>query len=130
MLLTNDNFMIFAANHYVNDLCESDQEFFDDIDRFKYIKKIFNIYEKTGEVNINLLLNHFVILYNVFESKALTKMLFFKLPLYHNYIKTLLYFTGHLPPIINGIIKPDFIIDTELISFDLDLYNKIKDIYK
>lgn len=130
MILTNENFLIYAAHYYTNNLCESDDEFFEDLDRIKYIKKIFNIYEKSGEVNVNLLLNHFIILYNTFDSKAITKILFFKLPKYHKYLKTLLYFTGHLPESINGIVDKNFIIDTEIISFDANLFNKVKDIYK
>lgn len=130
MILTDDNILIYAAHYYVNDLCESDVEFFEDLDRIKYIKKIFNIYEKTGEVNVNLLLNHFIILYNTFESRAITRILFLKLPKYHKFLKTLLFFTGHLPGQITGIFDKNFVIDTEVISFDPNLFNKIKDIYK
>lgn len=126
MILTEENFLTFAARGYINEYCETDQEFEEDVSRIKFIRKLFTIYDKTGELNVNLLLNHLVVLYNVFEHKTCTKMLFFKLPEYWPHIKASLYHSGYLPREIRGIYKEDFIVELSTIPMKADLYNKIK----
>lgn len=79
MLLTAENFRTYAAMHYRNEQCISDEEFQEDLDRIKYIKKLFSAYRKNNDIKERLVLNHIVILYNIFEHRALTKMLLFKL---------------------------------------------------
>ena len=76
--LNDDNFLIFAIKHYQNPSCTGMAELEDDLKRFKYLKRLFNRYEKTGEPNERLIINHLVLLYNVF-GKATTDMLFHKL---------------------------------------------------
>ena len=76
--LNDDNFLIFAIKNYRNSSCTGMAELEDDIKRFKYLKRLFNRYEKTGEPNERLILNHLTLLYNVFGN-ATTEMLFFKL---------------------------------------------------
>ena len=126
MILTEDNFMTFAATGYINNHCETDEEFHEDVNRIKFIRKIYTIYDKSGEVNINLLLNHLIILYNVFEHRTCTKMLFFKLPEYWPHLKSSLYHSGYLPNKITGIYSNDFLIELSAIPMKADLYNKIK----
>jgi len=79
MHLTSENFRTYAAMHYRNEHCISDEEFQEDLDRIKYIKKLFSAYRKSNELKERLVLNHIVVLYNIFEPRALTKMLLFKL---------------------------------------------------
>jgi len=95
--LNDDNFMIFAIKNYRNSSCTGMAELEDDIKRFKYLKRLFNRYEKTGEPNERLILNHLTLLYNVFGN-ATTEMLFFKLEeKYWTNLKTYLVYLNRLP---------------------------------
>lgn len=95
--LNDDNFMIFAIKHYRNPSCTGMDELEDDLKRFKYLKRLFNRYEKTGEPNERLIINHLVLLYNVFGKQA-TDMLFFKLEeKYWSNLKTFLVFLNRMP---------------------------------
>ena len=95
--LNDDNFLIFAIKNYENPSCTGMTELEDDIKRFKYLKRLFNRYEKTGEPNERLIINHLILLYNVF-GKAATEMLFFKLEeKYWSNLKTYLVFLNRMP---------------------------------
>ena len=90
--LNDDNFLIFAIKNYQNPSCTGMQELEDDLKRFKYLKRLFNRYTKTGEANERLIINHLILLFNVFGTAA-TKMLFFKLEeRYWSDLKTFLVF--------------------------------------
>ena len=70
--LTDDNFILFAAQNYYS----LDRDEFDtDLKRFKYIKRLFNRYEDTGKLSERLILNHLIVLFNVFGVPAALKML-------------------------------------------------------
>ena len=73
--LTNDNFVLFAMNHYDNPQCHTTQEFEEDMKRFLYLKKLFSRYKASGELRERLILNHIIVLYNLFGENT-TKMLF------------------------------------------------------
>lgn len=96
--LTNKNFLLFAAKNYNNEQCMTQEEFEEDLQRFKYLKRLFNRYEVNGELNERLILNHLIVLYNVFGIKAANHMMFYKIeektwPL----LKTFLVFLNYLP---------------------------------
>lgn len=95
--LTDSNFIIFAARHYDNPRCISEAEFYEDVGRIKSISRLFSRYEKTGELKHRLILNHILILYNVFEHDALTKMLCFRLSRYLHYLKPFLILLNYWP---------------------------------
>ena len=76
--LTDDNFILFAVKHYENPQAVTKQDFEKDLNHFKYIKRLLKRYKNTGELKIHLLINHFIILYNIFGDAA-TPMLFFKI---------------------------------------------------
>ena len=76
--LTKDNIMMYAIQHYHNPSCEGMSEFKDDIKRFKYIKRLFRKYEETGILKERLLLNHIIVLNNLFGAEASSTLLFFK----------------------------------------------------
>ena len=84
--LDESNFVIFAAKHYDNPQCLSTIEFLEDLSRFKYLKKLFNRYEESGELKERLILNHLIVLYNCFDQET-TRMLFVKMPNYYEYLK-------------------------------------------
>jgi hypothetical protein len=76
--LTKDNIMMYAIKHYHNPSCEGMSEFNDDMKRFKYVKRLFRKYEETGILKERLLLNHVIILNNLFGAEASSTLLFFK----------------------------------------------------
>jgi hypothetical protein len=75
--LTEDNFEYFAIKHYDDPNCQGLHEFKEDMQRFKYLNRLLNKYEECGEMRTNLVLNHIVVLYNLF-SDAATNMLFYR----------------------------------------------------
>ena len=76
--LTKDNIMMYAIQHYHNPSCEGMSEFNDDMKRFKYIKRLFRKYKDTGILKERLLLNHIIVLNNLFGAEASSTLLFFK----------------------------------------------------
>jgi len=77
--LTNDNFVQYAMNHYDNNQCATIAEFEEDLKRFLYLKKLFSRYRVNRDLRERLILNHIIVLYNIFGKEA-TNMLFFKIP--------------------------------------------------
>jgi len=76
--LNEDNFLLFAIKHYENPQAVTKEDFDRDLNHFKYIKRLLKRYKNTGQLKIHLILNHFIILYNIF-GEATTPMLFFKI---------------------------------------------------
>ena len=95
--LTNNNFSLYASNHYGNRQCCSIEEFKDDMQRFKYLKRLFKRYSAYNDLQERLILNHIIIIYNVFGIKAATRMLFFKVEEQHYpALKTFLVYLNYL----------------------------------
>jgi len=76
--LNEDNFLLFAIKNYENPQAVTREDFERDLNHFKYIKRLLKRYKREGELKTHLLLNHFIILYNIF-GEATTPMLFFKI---------------------------------------------------
>ena len=76
--LTSENFLLFAIKHYENPQAVTKEDFEKDLNHFKYIKRLLKRYRNTGELKAHLLLNHFIILYNIF-GEGTTAMLFYKI---------------------------------------------------
>ena len=76
--LNESNYIMFAIKHYENPQAVTQEDFYDDMKRFKWIKRLLNKYKNTGEMNVHLLVNHFIILYNTFGD-ATTPLLFCKI---------------------------------------------------
>ena len=94
----DDAFMIYAMQSYINPACSGKEEFEEDINRIKYIKRLFGRYNSTGELKERLILNHIIILYNVFEMEAATKMLFYRMEeKFKPLLKTFLVYLNYLP---------------------------------
>lgn len=77
--LNEENFLLYAANNYKNPNCVDAEEFYDDLNRFKYIKRLLGRYYNDDDLQERLIINHIVILYNVFGIEAATKMLWYKI---------------------------------------------------
>ena len=76
--LNDDNFILFAIKNYENPQAVTKDDFDKDLNHFKYIKRLLKRYKNTGVLKTHLLLNHFIILYNIW-GEATTPMLFFKI---------------------------------------------------
>jgi len=96
--ITNDNIIMFAIKHYDNPQCEGEAEFHDDMKRFKYIKRLLRKYREHGELKERLILNHMIVVNNVFGAEAGSTLLIFKIePEFWSVLKTFMYFLGMLP---------------------------------
>lgn len=111
MELNEKNFVLFAAKYYDNPSCYDMEEFEDDLNRIKYLKRLFKKYKNHGELKERLIINHIIILYNVFENKACTKMLRYKLSDYLPYLKPFLMYLNYWDTSSDGII-----MDREIIN--------------
>jgi hypothetical protein len=96
--LCPNNFVMYAMKMYSNPLCTGIDEFKEDVCRVKYIKRLLIKYKKNGDLKERLVLNHLIILQNVFGAEACTRILFYKLPReLHSYLKTFLDYLQYLP---------------------------------
>jgi hypothetical protein len=95
--LNEDNFILFAIKYYENPQAVTREDFEKDLNHFKYIKRLFKRYKREGELKTHLLLNHFIILYNIF-GEATTPMLFFKIEKdLWSCLKSFIIFLGRFP---------------------------------
>ena len=96
--LTPENINMFAIKHYNNPSCVDEQEFLDDMKRFKYLKRLFRKYDTSKELKMRLIINHIIILANVFGVEAATTLLFFKIEKNHwSILKSFLIFLHYMP---------------------------------
>lgn len=113
--LNEDNYIVFAIKNYNNPQSATQDDFFDDMKRFKWIKRSLNKYKNTKELNIHLLVNHFMVLYNVFGD-ATTPLLFFKIDKsLWSILKTFIMYIGRLPDYPKSSID-DIPIDIEFLK--------------
>jgi hypothetical protein len=115
--LDETNFVLYAAKYYDNPECFDTEEFMSDLKRFKYLRRLFNKYKEDGDLKERLILNHIIVIYNVFGVVPATRMLFFRLTGYYEYLKPFLEFLGYLPNNIPNIgITRKTILCSEIIS--------------
>ena len=120
--LDDSNFILYAAKHYDNPQCYDTIEFQDDLKRFKYLKRLFGKYQESGELRERLILNHIIVLYNVFGEPT-TRMLFYKLSEHLHLLKPFLVLLGYMPDRVNNIgsdnksyITSDIPMDPHIVS--------------
>ena len=122
--LTNENYLMFALLHYDNPHCVDIKEYFEDVRKLKYIKRLFNRYKEDGVMKERLILNHLISFYNVFENVAATRLLFFRVgEEYYSLLKTFLVFLNKMPEQINEKLYSDSI---QLDGKVIELLRKIK----
>ena len=110
--ITKDNWLLFAQHHYDNPTLQKEQEFYDDIKRFKYLKRLFRKYKATKNIKIRLVLNHVIVLANVFGVEAACILLLYKVEkIYWSYLKSVLIYLDYLYPHELNDIKTDKKID-------------------
>lgn len=124
--LNDDNFMIYAMKCYDSPNCIM-SEFEEDLKRIKYIKRLIKRYKTTGELKERLILNHIIVLSNVFGTRNAVRMLFFRLDEQdYQILKTFLIFLGYMPDLITGIKGRN--IYSSSISVDLFVGKRLRDI--
>jgi len=124
--LTNDNIMMYAVKAYDKPNCIM-SEFKEDMKRFNYLKRLFKRYRKLGELREQLVINHLVVLNNVFGPEVATRMLFFKMSKDdYSALKTYLLFLSCMPEKVRGIKGHD-IISSE-IPVDMTVANSLRQI--
>lgn len=123
--LDESTFLLYAAKHYDNPQCLDTEEFYDDLKRFKYLKRLFGKYEEAGELRERLIINHLIVLYNVFGIHA-TKMLFLKLEPYYSYLKPFLVLLNYMPDKI--ILSDSRIIFSSDIPMDQNIIEVLRKI--
>jgi len=106
--LNEENFALFASRNYNNPQCTSIEEFNDDLLRFKYLKRLFKRYIKDGDLQERLILNHLIVLYNVFGIQAANKMMFYKME------------DEYWPILKTFLVYLNFLREAELIEIPLD----------
>jgi acetoacetate decarboxylase len=117
--LTSENILIYAMKAYDRPDCIM-SEFKEDMKRFNYLKRLFRKYRKLGEIKDRLVINHLVVLYNVFGVEVATRLLFYKVSEEdHITLKTYLLFLNYMPsviPKINGkdILSSDIAVDMNI----------------
>ena len=102
--LNDDNFLMYAMKEYNDIQCTSIEEFYDDLKKIKYIKRLFNIYKNTGQLKERLILNHLIVFYNVFPVQSGTRILFYKIEKdFWPILKTFLIYLDRMPDKIDSI---------------------------
>lgn len=124
--LTNENIMMYAVKAYDKPNCIM-SEFKEDMKRFNYLKRLFKRYRKLGELREQLVINHLVVLNNVFGPEVATRMLFFKMSKDdYSSLKTYLLFLSCMPDRVRGI-KGNDIISSE-IPVDMTVANALRNL--
>jgi len=122
--LNSENFLLFAIKNYENPQAVTREDFDKDLNHFKYIKRLLKRYKSTGELKVHLLLNHFIILYNIF-GEATTPMLFYKIDEQdlRSCLKTFVVFLGKLPEFPHTYIH-DLEMDDNCLKQLISFYNE------
>ena len=106
--LNEDNYIMFATKYYDNPQCTTVEEFNDDLNKIKYVKRLFNRFLETGELRTNLILNHLIMIYNLFDNESGTRILFYKIE--DNswaVLKPFLIYLRRMPKIVRGVRGTD-----------------------
>ena len=112
--LSDDNYMMICMKTYDNPQCKGIEEFHEDLDRVKYLKRLFKKYLNSGVLRERLILNHLIILHNVFGVTSV-RLLFLKLEQeIHSPLKTFLIYLNYLPEKIPEVELVDIPIDQEV----------------
>jgi len=123
-VLNSKNFLDYAILHYENPECRDMDEFSEDVNRIKYLKRLFSRYEQEGDLKSRLILNHLIIFNNVFGLVPASRILFYKVEeRYYPILKTCLIFLDKLPTYI-----PE--VELEIIPIDHKVMRELEKIYE
>lgn len=124
--LDESNILLYAAKHYNNPQCFDTVEFYEDLNRFKYLKRLFKKYKDSGDLKERLILNHLVILVNVFGPEATSRMLFLKLKGFEVPLKPFLGYLSVLPKQVKDIGITCETINTSEIPLDMYVVDRLR----
>jgi hypothetical protein len=124
MKLTESTFLLYDMKHYDNPQCTDMSEFEEDMKRFQYLRKLFSRYRQDNELKERLILNHLIVLFNVFGAKA-TEMLFMRLHEYHEYLKPFVVYLNFMPQLL---VYDDVIINSKSIVSDEQIIKCLQEI--
>lgn len=127
-VLNEKNWLLYAAKEYRNTQSYGIEEFKQDCKRFKYVRKAFTRYSTTGELKERLVLNHIVVLNNVFGPEATVRLLFLKMPNLLSYLKPFLIMLSILPERVYSIGKDNVDYLTDEIPLDLKIVEALRKI--
>jgi hypothetical protein len=108
--------------------CVDEQEFLDDLTRIKNIRRLFSRYEKHGELKERLIINHLMILYNVFDHKAMTRMLVFRLYNQLHILKPFLMLLNYWPERVDNIGVDSLTIRSNEVVMDMRVVDVLRKI--
>jgi hypothetical protein len=112
--LNEDNFILYAARNYNNPCCTDVDEFYTDVARFKYLKKLLKRYAEKGQLQERLILNHIIIIHNMFTIEAASRMCFYKIP------------ESYWPALKTFMLYLNYIYDEDFINIPSDIYVALK----
>lgn len=119
-ILTDDSYLLFAMKSYDNPQCVGIDEFYEDLNRIKYLKRLFRKYKTHGILREQLILNHLIIFYNVFGIQAASRLLFSRIETeLHPYLKTFIIYLNNQP---DSIPEADLL----MIPVDIRIANKLR----
>ena len=123
--LNEKNFLLYAMKEYDNPQCVQVEEFYDDLKKVKYIKRLFNQYLNEGVLKERLLLNHIIVFYNVFPVRSATRILFLKIEEeFWPTLKTFLVYLSYMPETIDPINGRAIVSDD--IQLDQGVVNRLR----
>lgn len=111
--LTHKNYLLYCAKHYDNPQCTDVEEFQEDLNRIKYIKKLITRYVEKNELKERLILNHITTLYNVFGADHLPRILYLKMKDQLEYITPFLILLNCMPDALYNIEEEKIILTDE-----------------
>lgn len=115
---------MYAMKHYDNPQCTEMSEFEEDMKRFQYLRKLFSRYRQDNDLKERLILNHLIVLYNVFGPNA-TNMLFMRLHEYHEYLKPFVEYLNFMPQIV---VFDDIMLNADSIDSDPAILDRLREI--
>ena len=126
--LTEENFLLYAAKHYDNPSCIDIQEFEDDLNTLKYIKRLLTRYQESGELKERLILNHLNLLNNLFGPEATVKMCLLKMQGQWHILKPFLVYLGYMPDVVYNVGDEKIIRNSD-IPLDTTVVEKLRDFH-
>jgi len=125
--LTDENFILYCARNYDNPQCHSTDEFLEDLQRIKYIKKLITRYTENCDLKERLILNHLTILNNVFGPEPLCRILYLKMRPQYPYLKPFLILLNILPDQFYNV-RDEGVIKTDIIPMDETIVKKLREL--
>jgi hypothetical protein len=124
-VLNDRNFLLYCAKNYSNPQCHSTEEFLEDVNRIKYIKKLLTRWQERGELKDRLILNHLIVLHNVFSPEVLCRILYLKMVQHMSLLKPFLVYLGIMVELIRNVSE-EGIIRTDEIGMDQGIIDALR----